>query len=522
MMLTDYRVRQREHLLRITRAITAQLDLDALLRMILQAATEMLAGQAGLVALRVDEGAESRYAARASIGIPANRVPLFAPLLGDVTVGDLEQLKRHMRTIGPAVGLRQVVALPLVVQPRAVGVIYVFRAYGAGFSADDEQVLQSFADQAAIAVHNAQLYQQLAQEKHRLDALIEATADGILIMDSGHRIVRCNHAMGRLAGWDPAATTGRLHDEVIVFARRPSSTTLDDAEAHGWPLAPLQDALPGSHALYVEADLRRPDGSTVSVGLNYSPLLDQDGRLINLIATARDLTRYREAEDLKSTFISIISHELKTPVALIKGYAGTLRREDARWDGVTLRDSLAVIEEESDHLNELINNLLDASRLQAGALKLEIGDVALPRLAEAIVAKFRTQTDRHQLVVDFPKDFPLVPGDETRLRQVLANLLSNAIKYSPQGGTIHVTGQVRDHDVMVSVHDEGIGLDPEQRSRVFQAFYRVDDRATRKTAGTGLGLFLAQAIVEAHGGRIWVESAPGGKGSVFSFSLPRS
>lgn len=521
MMLTDYRVRQREHLLRISRAITAQLDLDTLLRMILQAATEMLAGQAGLIALREDEGGESHYAARASIGIPAARLPLFAPLLDDATVGDYEQLRRHLRTIGPAVGLRQVVALPLVVQPRAVGVIYVFRAYGAGFSGDDEQVLQSFADQAAIAVHNAQLYQQLAQEKHRLDAMIEATADGILIMDAGHRIVRCNRAMGRLTGRDPAAAIGRPHNEVVVFAHRPSGTTLDDAAAQGWPLA-QQEPHGGAQALYVEADLRRPDGSTVSVGLNYSPLLDRDGRLINLIATARDLTRYREAEDLKSTFISIISHELKTPVALIKGYAGTLRREDARWDGATLRDSLTVIEEESDHLNELINNLLDASRLQAGALKLEIADVALPRLAETTVAKFRTQTDHHLLVVDFPKDFPLVPGDEARLRQVLANLLSNAIKYSPQGGTIRVTGQVRDRDVVVSVQDEGIGLDPEERSRVFQAFYRVDDRATRKTAGTGLGLYLAQAIVEAHGGTIWVESAAGGTGSVFSFSLPRN
>ena len=154
-------------------------------------------------------------------------------------------------------------------------------------------------------------------------------------------------------------------------------------------------------------------------------------------------------------------------------------------------------------------------------VKLELGDVSLPRLAESTAAKFRTQTERHRLVVDFPPDFPLVQGDENRLRQVLANLLSNAIKYSPQGGEIRVAGRVRDKEVIVSVFDEGIGIDPEERSRIFDAFYRIDDRASRKTAGTGLGLYLVKAVVEAHGGHVWVENQPGGPGSVFSFSLPK-
>jgi signal transduction histidine kinase len=262
------------------------------------------------------------------------------------------------------------------------------------------------------------------------------------------------------------------------------------------------------------------DGREVSVGITYAPLWGADGQLLSLIANVRDITRFREAEEIKSTFVSVISHELKTPVALIKGYAGTLRRKDAHWDAETLDESLAVIEEESDRLDQLIDNLLDASRLQAGTLKLEIGFLALDKLAESLVQKFRTQTDNHLLTTDFPSDFPVVPGDVERLRQVLANLLSNAIKYSPQGGTIRVSGRAHPDRVVVSVRDEGIGLDPEDHDRVFERFARVDNALSRKTQGVGLGLFLVSAIIRAHGGRVWVQSAPG-QGASFYFSLPR-
>jgi signal transduction histidine kinase len=256
------------------------------------------------------------------------------------------------------------------------------------------------------------------------------------------------------------------------------------------------------------------------VGVTYAPLLSQDGRLVNIIVDVHDITRFREAEELKSTFVSVISHELKTPVSLIKGYAGTLRREDAKWDEQTLRESLAVIEEESDRLAELIDNLLDASRLQAGALSLSFGDLDLAGLAARTVNRFRVQAHSHSFEVDFPPDFPVVQGDEVRLAQVLTNLLTNAIKYSPKGGIIKVSGRVLPSRIIITVSDQGIGIAPAEQARVFDAFYRVDDAPTRRTQGTGLGLYLAKAVVEAHGGQIWVESEPG-HGAVFSFSLPR-
>ena len=270
----------------------------------------------------------------------------------------------------------------------------------------------------------------------------------------------------------------------------------------------------------MEGDLQRASGVPLPVGITYAPLVSHEGNLLNIIATVRDITRFRESEELKSTFISVISHELKTPVALIKGYVGTLRREDANWDREIVKDSLAVIEEEADRLTGLIENLLEASRLQAGGLSINPSDVALNVIAERIAKRFQTQSSIHAIRVDFPDNFPIVMGDETRLEQVLSNLVSNGIKYSPQGGEIHLTGQVRPTQVIICISDEGPGVAPEDIPHIFDRFYRSSN-AKRTTKGAGLGLYLARAVIEAHGGRIWVDPLPG-NGARICFSIPRN
>ena len=253
--------------------------------------------------------------------------------------------------------------------------------------------------------------------------------------------------------------------------------------------------------------------------MTYAPLLSSDGILVNIIASVRDITRFREAEELKSTFISVVSHELKTPVALIKGYVSTLRREDACWDREIVADSLAVIEDEADRLTELIENLLDASRLQAGALAMNLSDVALDALAKRIAERFRTQSSQHTFVVDFPENFPVILGDEDRLTQVLTNLISNAIKYSPEGGEVRIGGQILGEQIVICVSDQGPGIAADDLPYVFDRFYRSSD-ASRTTKGAGLGLYLTRAVVEAHGGRIWVDPKPG-SGARLCFSLPK-
>lgn len=518
-MLTDYRVQQRDHLLEISRALTAQLDLDDLLQMVLEAATEMLSGQAGLIALR--DPHEEEFTIRASYGLPQALVPYFAPLLSDIPdyAGrnrfHIPSLAEKLGQIVAGLGLRlqQVVALPMAIKGDLIGVLYIFRAYGSRFTANDRQILASFADQAAIAVYNAQLYERVSQEKRRLNAILEYSADGVLILDSALRVVVFNRALARLNGWSAAEAIGRHHDEVLRWAHLETDKDLADAVAGGWPLSS------SAQPLYVEGDLYRKSDGTISVGIIYAPLFDSEGHLTNIIANVRDITRFREADEIKSRFVSVISHELKTPVALIQGYAETLMRQDASWDQDTMQESLTVILEEAERLNQLINNLLDASRLEAGRLPLEMERVTLDALAERVAERFRTQTDIHEIEVDFPSEFPVVQGDPDRLEQVFNNLLSNAIKYSPKGGLIQIKGRFSSDEAIVTITDEGVGIPIEERPHIFESFFRGSRERQRRTSGAGLGLYLAKAIVEAHDGRIWVESRSG-EGAAFSFAIP--
>ena len=390
------------------------------------------------------------------------------------------------------------------------GVIYLFRSGSIAFTENDKAVLASFADQAAIAVRNAQLYQQISSEKRQLDAVIQHSADGVMILDPELRIQVFNHALSRLTGWPADQAIGRPCYQVLALER------VDGDDLCG--AAREEPAFPEGRPLVADGELVRPGGSRVSVSVTYSPLHDEEGRLTNIIVNVVDVTRFREAEEMKSTFVSVISHELKTPVALIKGYANTLARDDAEWDRDTLREGLLVIGEESDRLNALINNLLDASRIQAGGFKVERTDLDLPALVREVVDSWRTQTDRHRFVLDFPAGFPRVCADQDRLRQVFNNLLSNAIKYAPQGGEVRVGGWHDGDHVTVYVADQGIGIPEAEQAKLFQRFYRVDSSLRRSTQGAGLGLFLCRSIIEAHGGRIWLRSEPG-KGTTVFFTL---
>ncbi len=471
----------------------------------------MLAGQAGLLALKDKEG----WHVSAAYGIPSAFLRYLEPLLAEEKSSelDVDELNRMLKdlTYTASMGLLNGVGLPLVAHGHVIGVIFIFRSYPDRFTANDKMLLQSFADQAAIAVFNARLYTQVSYEKQRLDALIDSAADGILILTADHIIERCNNAFEKLYGRPRNEIQGRPHEAIIRWVKKPEGSTLEEADDREW-------IIPMNTTLYVEGDLERPEPPPLPVGITYATLLDSSGKVKNIIATVRDITRFRTADEIKSTFISIVSHELKTPVALIKGYASTLRRDDARWDKAVVQDSLAVIEEEADRLTHMIEDLLDASRLQAGGISLSRSDMSLPILAARLAARFQTQTDRHHIVVDFPKDFPVVLGDETRIEQVFNNLISNAIKYSDKG-EIKITGTVHAKQVVITVSDQGSGIDPRDLPHIFDRFYRAD-KAVKNTKGAGLGLYLARAIIELHGGRIWVDTQPS-NGTWICFSLPR-
>jgi K+-sensing histidine kinase KdpD len=228
----------------------------------------------------------------------------------------------------------------------------------------------------------------------------------------------------------------------------------------------------------------------------------------------------REMDSLKSQLISTVSHELRTPLAAIKGYSTSLQRPDGKLDQATRTEFLQIIEEESDRLSEMIENLLDLSKIEAGVLHIHHQPVQLERVVRKVLERARRRPSQFRFRVRFAADFPIVPGSAHRLEQVVHNLVENAIKYSPEGGRITINGDCDDEQVTVSVTDEGMGVPIEHRDRVFEPFYQIDSSTARRVGGSGLGLAICRGFIAAHGGRIWVEGEPD-RGSVFRFSLPR-
>lgn len=519
----DYRVRQRDFLLEISRAITSQLDLAEVLRLALHASLIMLNAQKGIVALRAPD---NLFYTKMVSGIERAKTPEINDYLlklneiAQTTSGTevFNEVLKEMATLIDG-GLKQTFAIPLKFAHEPLGMMIVFRDQVLDTTANDLQVLQSFADQAAIAVHNAQLYERINQEHQRLAAILQYSADGVMILSPDYVIKRFNRALERLTGWTAEDAIGSYQSDVIQWVN-PQGDNLEDAITDGWPYT-LSASTYSEDPLYVEGEITRTDGLVVSIGITYAPLFNSDGTLNGIIANVRDISKFRQAQELQNTFISVVSHELKTPVAIIKGYASTLNRPDVHWDKAVIDDTLTVIEDEADRLTGLIQDLLTASQLQIqGTLPLEIGLVSLEHVINQSVERFRKQTSIHEIVTDIPDDLPMIEGDGARLRQVMDNLISNAIKYSPEGGQIVVGAQYDEQNITVFVRDHGVGLSLVDHKRIFDRFFRVDGKLSRRTQGTGLGLYLVKMIIEAHHGTVNVESSLG-SGSTFYFTIAR-
>jgi len=227
-----------------------------------------------------------------------------------------------------------------------------------------------------------------------------------------------------------------------------------------------------------------------------------------------------EANRLKGELLSVLAHEMRTPLTSIKGYTTALLMQDVSFDPRAQSEFLEIIDEECDTLESLVHDLLESSVIDAGLLKLEPQPTILPRLSREVIDEIAHRTDEHRFLLDFPKDFPILDADPDRVRQVLRNLLDNAVKYSPEGGLVITRGEVSEKDVTVSVADQGVGISPEHLNCLFDKFFRAESDPGHHVVGSGLGLPIARKIVEAHGGRIWAESKVG-QGSTFYFTLPR-
>jgi PAS domain S-box-containing protein len=376
---------------------------------------------------------------------------------------------------------------------------------------------QALVGALMTAIRQQQEVARLRQENRQLSAILHFSGDGIVTVDEQLRITGFNPAMEQMTAWRTHEALGRFYYDVLRphdFQRTPLGYSRD----------PMVRAIATGRAVSdQEMILLARDGQEVYVSVTAAAVRSPQGQPISGVLNVRDITRSREAEELRSTFVSVISHELQTPIAIIKGYASTLAREDAHWDAATARERLGAIEEEADRLSHLVQNILYASRIQAGGLKMEPEELDLGEVTRSVVRRFRARSSSPEVSVRLPSRFPLVMADRERIEEVLMNLLDNAVKYSGREGhaRVDVRGQVTDDEVIISVRDEGEGIPLREQARIFDRFARLENTADRRTQGAGLGLYICRAIVAAHGGRIWLRSELG-RGSTFSFSIPRA
>lgn len=341
---------------------------------------------------------------------------------------------------------------------------------------------------------------------------MENSADGIVAITPEHHILAFNIAMERLTGWKKDEAIGRDCSEIIKLSNN-----------RGVDLCQLSCPISGeiNDISDREGTITTKDNQKVNISMRYSPIRDSDGKLLTTVINVRDLSHFQQIERLRSALLATVSHELQTPISVIKAYANTLARPDAEWSEKTIKDKLRAIEEESDHLSNMVNKLLYTSRLESGTMSLNKLKVNIPKEVQKIAKRLTELTKSHKVEISFPPNFPTVFADPVKIEEVLTNLLENAIKFSPKGKKITIKGKTSGGDVVVTIIDEGIGIPTNEQERIFEHFYRVDDASVKATQGIGLGLYICKATIKAHGGRMWVESEPG-KGSSFSFTLPIS
>ncbi len=236
------------------------------------------------------------------------------------------------------------------------------------------------------------------------------------------------------------------------------------------------------------------------------------------LSTLRDA---RRVEYLRAEIMAILSHELRIPLSAVKGYATALQLDEVEWSKEKQQEFLGLIESECDSMEVMLTEILDSSLIEVEQLNLALEPIRLHQIASEVSQETQRRTENHHIVVDLPSDFPIVEADRRWIRQVFRNILENAVRYSPEGGLIVVHGEVRSTDVVVSIADEGIGISPEDQIPIFEKYFRSRDASGYHVGGTGLGLPIARAIIEAHRGRIWIDSKLG-EGTTAFFSLPKA
>lgn len=451
------------------------------------------------------------YRTRATQGVSGEAFMSGQPIVINDALSDPRTTKEFVGILG----IRNSLTVPLIVERRdedgrvldkiRVGVLKVFnKRYGGQFTDEDVRLALVLARSAASVIAQARLYLEALEEKKQLEATLESMLVGVLAVNNKGRITVLNHVARQLLGIPTENSVGADYREVVRDERLQDliKRTLDNGEEM---VEELVFTL-GTSERYFQTQT--------------APITGDNKEIMGQVTILSDITELRRLDQMKTDFVSHVSHELRTPLTSIKGFVATLLADtEGYYDLDTRREFLQIIDQECDRLTRLINDLLNLSRIEAGrALELILKPVDVADIARKIVEIQKNYTTKHQFVVDVKGPIPAIVADEDKVDQIITNLVSNAVKYSPDGGEVRITikEDPESGGVLVAVKDQGIGIPKDVLPRLFQRFTRVEGR---KVAGTGLGLYLTRHLVEAHGGKIWVESEEG-KGSTFYFTLP--
>ena len=482
-----------------------------------------------------DQESGELQAAKPAIGISDEQVRMFRVPATQGVSGEVFREQRPVilydamndpRTVKESVGLLNVtngVCVPLFIEKREedtnrvidrhmIGVLHVFnKRYGNVFIQEDVNLLTRLAHNAASVIASAQMYRQVVQEKEQLEHVIESVYAGLVMVHRGGRLMQMNPSAREMLG---IAEGEKLIGDYRDFIK--NEIVLDV----------IRKALDDSEDVQEEVsvpDLRSDENDAERIyQVQTANVRSEDQSSIGIVAIFNDITEIRGIERMKTAFVSTVSHELRTPLTSIKGFISTLLQDiEGFYDKDTIHEFYTIIDQECDRLTRLISDLLNVSRIEAGrALDLNPVPVNLTVIVEKVVAAQKSYTSKHEFAIDLDPEIPTIVADADKVDQILTNLTNNAVKYSPDGGTITVSGRKADGLIRVSVTDHGVGIPKEHLTKVFDRFHRIDNRDTRKAGGTGIGLYLVKHLVEAHGGKIWVESEVG-KGSSFIFELPK-
>lgn len=429
--------------------------------------------------------------------------------------------------------------IPLIVENRIMGMLSLFDERSDTFNTNLLQLTTMIADYAAVALENVRLrerenalWRQTEFERQRLELIIRSMAEGLLITDAQGAITSLNQSAQHL-----------LAQANIDFQTEiPLHKLIKTSDVDWLPrLAEIVDqALKNKVVTNQELTIgERSETVPFTLNISAAPLHDASGittRPIGVVAVLNDVTSIKQVERLKDDFVSVVSHELRTPLTAIKGYTQHLARRMERRlrkarttsenttplnelpESYDLR-SLNIIQSQTEHLERLINDLLDLSQVQWGKLDLHYETFYLADVLAESVRSVQASAELHTLYLDIQTQKTAIIADRTRVEQVIGNILDNAIKYSPHGGKVTVRLEEQGNKYLISIIDEGVGVSAEQFDHIFERFYRVHNTTSQQYSGIGLGLYVAKAIIAGHGGQIWFTNNQN-NGSTFHFTLP--